>query len=341
MASPAHVAARADPRALLAGAVSVVTVALAHPRSAPAPREDGSRRAPIRGAIARYARGHDYHQLFASKLRELAAAASAMVGETVPARACADTAPILERELAERAGLGFVGKNTMLILPGVGSYVLLGELLLAAEVAPTAERRSRPRCGSCRACLDACPTAAFPAEYVLDARVCISYLTIEHRGVIPEDLRTAIGIRVFGCDDCQEACPYNAVAADRAAVDPALMPLDANRATPDLIDLLERGTNQRKRYVAGTALRRLDRNQWLRNLCVALGNAGDPRAIVPLAAKLEDRSALVRGHAAWALGQLGATEPCAHALVDEEDQWVRAELRAAARGRPLTSRPGS
>ncbi len=336
MSSPEQVDTRRNPGKLLPGAVSVVTVALAYPRSAPAPKPGGGVPAPIRGEIARYARGRDYHQVLGHRLRELSAAIGELTGAPVQARACVDTAPLLERDLAERAGVGFTGKNTMLIIPGIGSYVLLGELLIAAEIAPTSAERSRPRCGSCRACLDACPSSAFAAEYVLDARACISYLTIEHRGVIPTPLRQAIGTRIFGCDECQEACPYNTAAADRAVADPDLSPSDRDRAAPDLLDLLQRGSNQRKRYVQGTALRRINREQWTRNLCIALGNAGDSRAIPLLASRLTDRSALVRGHAAWALGRLGAGEPCARALPNEEDAWVREELGAA-----LSAQPGS
>jgi len=330
MAAPGYVEARSDPSSLLVGARSVVTVALAYPKVIPSMPGAGSQREPIRGFVARYARGRDYHEILARKLRDLAETVSSASGSPVQARACVDTAPLLERDLAERACLGFVGKNSMLIIPGVGSYVLLGELLLAADVEPTAPDRSgRARCGSCTACMDACPSAAFAAPYVLDARACISYLTIEHRGAIPAHLRPAVGVRIFGCDECQSACPYNTAAPDRTEPAPEFASLDPERAAPDLLDLLARGTNQRKRYAAGTALRRVNREQLTRNLCVALGNAGDARAIPALVAQLEDRSAMIRGHAAWALGRLGATDACARALAREEHDFVRGELSCA------------
>src|SRR5262249_27004812 len=160
------------------------------------------------GPIARYARGADYHIVLKQKLAALAARIEAL-GGPVAARACVDTAPVLERDLGERAGLGFIGKNTMLIAPGVGSYGLLRELLLDAPATPTGAEE-RERCGTCRLCLDACPTGAFVDAHTLDARRCISYLTIEHTGAIPRELRPKIGARIFGCDVCQEVCPFNA-----------------------------------------------------------------------------------------------------------------------------------
>jgi epoxyqueuosine reductase len=334
MARPDHVRGRRDPASLLEGARTLVAVALAH--------HPGARRGEdivpadrLRGEIARYARGADYHRVMKDKLRALADRIAEASGGAAAARPCVDTAPILERDAAERAGLGFVAKNTMLIAPGLGSYVFLGELLLAAEAAVPAPPPPEKRCGSCRACLDACPTGAFPSPFVLDARRCISYLTIEHRGPIPRTLRQAIGTRIFGCDICQEVCPYNAAAPHRAEPAPELAPA-ADRTAPDLVALLAATGNQFKKWVRGTALERARRPQFLRNVCVALGNAGDRRAVPALEAALGDRSALVRGHAAWALGQLGATDACRAALAAEMDAWVREELALAAAG-PDTS----
>jgi epoxyqueuosine reductase len=216
----------------------------------------------------------------------------------------------------------------MLIAPGLGSYVLLGELLLAAKARLPPPPPPQTRCGSCRACLDACPTGAFPSAFVLDARRCISYLTIEHRGPIPRELRPAIGSRIFGCDVCQEVCPYNAAAPHSTEPAPELTP-EGEHAAPELLDLLALTGNQFKRRVRGTALERARRPQLLRNVCVALGNAGDRRAAPALARALADRSPLVRGHAAWALGQLGETAACEAALATESDPWVREELEAA------------
>jgi epoxyqueuosine reductase len=273
------------------------------------------------------------------RLWSLAEAIGAFAGRDVAARPCVDSAPVLERDLAEAAGLGFTGKNTMLITPGLGSYTLLGELLLDVEVAPTpvAERDIKQRCGTCRTCLDACPTQAFPAPFVLDARRCVSYLTIEHRGAIEPALRPGLGTMVFGCDVCQDACPFNARAPERHAPDPALAPRAPDSGAPDLLRLLALGANQYRRRVEGTALRRASREQMVRNVCVALGNAGDARAVPALVRLLADRSAVVRGHAAWALGQLGAAGALAEALAHERDPAVQDELHAAlahARARP-------
>jgi epoxyqueuosine reductase len=323
LADPVQKVARADPGMLLAGARSVVVVALAYDAGV-VPLER------LRGQVARYARSRDYHSIIKARLRALTDQLAALVGRPVASRPCVDTAPVLERELAERAGLGFVGKNTLLIAPGLGSYLLLGELILDVELEPTAREEARSRCGSCTACLDACPTGAFVGPHVLDARRCISYLTIEHRGPIPRELRPALGTRVFGCDVCQEVCPFNAAAPARTAPDPglALTTRAAERSAPDLVRTLGLGAAQMRQLVRGTPLRRAGREGLLRNVCVALGNAGDPAAIPALARALAgDRSPLVRGHAAWALGRLGAREVLAAAR--DHDPFVEAEIAAA------------
>ncbi|HEY4238195.1 MAG TPA: tRNA epoxyqueuosine(34) reductase QueG [Kofleriaceae bacterium] len=298
LAAPEHVGGRADLRSLLADAQSLIVVALAYPRDAPIPIDR------LRGRIARYARGEDYHLVLRDRLVALADALAAELGRPIASRPCVDSAPVLEREWAERAGLGFVAKNTMLIAPGAGSYVLLGELLVDVPLVQAAPPLPKPRCGSCRACLDACPTQAFVDAYVLDARRCISYQTIENHGDIPRELRAAMGTWVFGCDVCQEVCPFNAGAGEPA--DPRLAVRDGEHALPDLARLATLGTNQLRHFVRRTAMRRIPRAVLLRNVAVALGNTGDPRAIPPLAALLADREPLVRAHAAWALAELGA-----------------------------------
>jgi epoxyqueuosine reductase len=227
---------------------------------------------------------------------------------------------VLEREWAERAGLGFVAKNTMLIAPGLGSYVVLGELLVDVELEVTAEP-VKPRCGACRACLDACPTGAFVDAFVLDARRCISYLTIEHEGVIPRELRAQMGTWVFGCDVCQEVCPFNAGAGEEP--DPLLRPRSIEHALPDLIALAHKGANQIRQLVKRTALRRISRDILLRNVAIALGNTGSPDAIPALTALLREKP-LVRAHAIWALRQLGADViVAAH---HDDDPLVLAEI---------------
>jgi epoxyqueuosine reductase len=335
LASPDHRGPRAELRALLAAAEALIVVALPYHRDAPVPADR-----LLRGAIARYARGEDYHLVLRDRLVALADALAARLDRPVASRPCVDSAPILEREWAERGGLGFIAKNTMLIAPGAGSYVVLGELLLDVALAPTAPATPPPpRCGACRACLDACPTGAFVDAYLLDAGRCISYLTIEHHGVIPRPLRAAIGGWVFGCDRCQEVCPWNAGAG--APGDPALAPRDLDHALPALAALATAGTNQLRRFVRRTALRRVPREVLLRNVAVALGNRGAeaPAEAVPaLAALLGDRVALVRLHAAWALGALRQAAGLAASdlaaidhLIDaaaaaELDDDVRAEL---------------
>jgi epoxyqueuosine reductase len=319
------VEARRAPAQLLEGARAIVVVALAYPPPEPVTPAAG----PPRGRIASYVGGRDYHIVLKDKLRTLAAAVSQYLGSPVAARPCVDSAPILERSLAEMAGIGFIGKNTLLIIPGLGSYVVLGELLLDVDLAPPPPAPPQARCGSCRACLDACPTAAFTAPYQLDARRCISYLTIEHRGSIAPALRPALGNHVFGCDICQSACPYNAAAPARWPAAPELAPRDPRDRDPELAWLAGLGANQRRRHVEGTALRRVNREQLLRNVCIALGNSGEPGSVAPLIELLADRSPLVRGHAAWALGRLGQRAPLVAALAGERDPGVRSELSAA------------
>jgi epoxyqueuosine reductase len=329
LTSAADVESRRDPRRLLAEARTIVCVALSYARpEPPAPGGGGPR-----GFVARYARGEDYHLVLKQKLAALAARVAEVAGRQVAYRACVDTAPLLERDAAERAGLGFVAKNTMLIAPGLGSYVLLGELLLDVDVAPTAPDPgdTRRRCGTCRACLDACPTGAFVDAYLLDARRCISYLTIELVGPIPRELRPLVGTRVFGCDVCQEVCPFNATTPPPA--DPELSDRRVPGA-PDLIELLRLGANQHRRLVRRTALRRISRHLLLRNVCVALGNAGDPAAIAPLRETFASpqTAPIVRAHAAWALGRLGDHAFLRGARGRETDPDVIAELDAAISG---------
>lgn len=339
MAAPEHLAARTNIGQLAETARSLIVVALAYDHRQPErtrlpvhPVPGQPSAAPIRGQVARYARGADYHGVIKRRLYALAESLSGYLGRPVAARPCTDSAPVLERDYAERAGLGFIAKNTMLITPGLGSYTLLGEMLLDVEAAPSATARPRPRCGTCSACMSACPTGAFVDAYVLDARRCISYLTIEHNGPIERSLRPHIGTMIFGCDICQEVCPFNARAPERTTPDPELLPRDAERGAPDLLALLALGSNQRRRYVAGTPLRRVSREKLVRNLCTALGNAGDKRAIEPLTGVLHrDRSPVARLHAAWALGRLGARQPLWTAFAGtgqqrEDDPDVRAEI---------------
>ncbi len=312
LASPSAVERRADLRRTFPAFASALVVAHSYADDAPSrPPAD-----PSRAVVARYARGRDYHGVVAEGLEALASRLEALAGRPLRYRAYVDTGPLLERELALAAGIGWFGKNTLLIDPRRGSYFFLGVLLTDLELAPS-DPFDEERCGSCRRCLDACPTRALLGRDergapVMDAAKCISYLTIELRGPIPEALRPAIGNRVFGCDICQEACPWNhrfstpTTAAEyaprRGLAGPSLLALAA--------ELLELSGKAFLRRYRDSPLSRPRRNGLLRNVCVALGNwgSGEARPLLEMAAR--DRSALVREHAEWALGRLdGATAP--------------------------------
>jgi epoxyqueuosine reductase len=294
---------RADPRAALPGARSVVAVALVYDPATPA--LDGPVAA---GRVARYAGGDDYHDVMGERLEALGAALEARAGAPVAWRAYVDTGPVLEREVAARAGLGWVGKNTCLIDPELGSYLFLGVLLTDLALAPDASVADH--CGSCRACLDACPTDAFPEPYVLDATRCLSYTTIELRGPIPEPLRAGQGDLVFGCDVCQEVCPWNTrtrrrVPPDREGLRARLAPRAAWRA-PSLEWLLGLDDEAWRAATADTALRRAKRRGLVRNALVAAGNAGDPGLVPAVRRHAEGDDPLLAEHARWALARLGA-----------------------------------
>jgi len=292
-----HGRRRSRPADLVPGTLRVISVRMA----ALAP--DARRAADVladggKAYVARYALGRDYHKLLRGRLAELARRLEAEIGP-FGYRAFVDSAPVMEKPLARDAGLGWIGKHTNLINERAGSFFMLGELFTDLPL-PVGER-AKDRCGSCSACLPACPTGAITAPYQLDARRCISYLTIEHHGAIPEPLRAAIGNRVFGCDDCQLVCPWNKFA--RAASEPdfrARHGLDA----PELVELFEWSEPEYLARTEGSALRRLGYRRWLRNLAVALGNA--PRseaAAAALRARADDGDAVVREHVAWALAQ--------------------------------------
>ncbi len=330
---------RLDLKSTWADVASCVVVA--HEYDQPDP--PGVPHDPALAVIARYARGEDYHDVVKAKLEALLAWLDARVAGGVRGRAYVDTGPILERELGQRAGLGWFGRNTMLIHPRRGSYFFLGVLLVDADLPP-----SRPfvedRCGTCRACLDACPTGALlgrdeSGAPVIDAPRCISYLTIELRGPIPRELRAGIGNRVFGCDICQEVCPWNEQFS-RRATEPAYAASDLTEG-PALVGLAERllATDEEgfRRLFRRSPIRRAKRAGLLRNVCVALGNWGAPEAVPVLIAALADPEPLVRAHTAWALGCIGGAE-AAHslraALASEPDAGVRAELEQALRPAP-------
>ena len=293
---------------------------------------------PEMAIIATYARGDDYHDIIKSKLLGLLEWLSQRVPERVEGRAYVDTGPILERDLAQRAGLGWFGKNTMLIDPTSGSFFFLGVLLVDLELSADSPFLE-DRCGTCRSCLDACPTGALlgrdaSGAPVMDARRCISYLTIEHRSAIPVELRSAMGNRIYGCDICQEVCPWNARfaaptgdSAYQPSQDldgPSLLELAGNLLSTD--ELGFRNTFKK------SAITRAKRSGFLRNICIALGNWGAPAAVTTLLRALSDVEPLVRGHAAWALGQIESSQArsaLSERLSSEDDAWVKTEISAA------------
>jgi epoxyqueuosine reductase len=251
------------------------------------------------------------------------------VGHPVPNRWYTDTGPLLERELAQRAGLGWIGKNTCLIHPGLGSYFLLSEILLGLELEPD-EPFTAERCGSCTRCIQACPTGCILPDHTLDARRCISYLTIELKGSIPPELRSKIGGWVFGCDICQQVCPWNRFAIPTS--DPAFT-LHADLLGVDLSEELTLTPEAFNTKFRRSPIRRARRRGYMRNIAVVLGNNYDQGAVPALVRALEnDREALVRGHAAWALGQLGgemARHTLENALYSEADPMVLEEIQNA------------
>jgi epoxyqueuosine reductase len=281
---------RLDPTTLLPGVRAAVAVALSyHPTGAPSEDAGTGMR------VARYAGDRDYHDIMRPRLEALARFIEAAAGAAVRSRAAVDTSAVLERDLAARAGLGWFGKNTNLLTPSLGSWFFIGIVLTTAE--PVFDDAIADRCGTCTACLDACPTAAFTAPYVLDARRCISYLTIEHRGDIDEALRPSMGAWGFGCDVCQEVCPWNRKAATTREAAFAAPP----RVTPE--ELLELDDAAFRARYRRTALWRARRSGLLRNAAIVLGNRGDAAAAPALRRALEDTDPVIRDAAAWALSR--------------------------------------
>jgi epoxyqueuosine reductase len=294
---------RADLNRILPGIKSVIVLAAAH---SPGTTTTGTGAAPASGSqpsptgvVARYAQHNDYHEVLAQPLKALTKEVNRVGGSETRSLAYVDTGPILERDLAQRAGIGFVGKHTGLIRPRGGNWFLLAEILTTLELIPDMPERNR--CGSCVRCIEACPTQAITAPFQLDARRCISYLTIELRGPIPLEFRSAIGNRIFGCDDCLAVCPWNRFAHEGALLRAQTR---ADLETLDLIDLLcmnEETFRQRFRH---TPLWRAKRRGLLRNVCVALGNSRDPRALPALDRAAGDPEPLIAEHAQWARDQI-------------------------------------
>jgi len=285
---------REDPQVLWPDARTVIALGMSY-----APHEDPRRLLdhPDRGLISVYARGRDYHDVVKSRLKALAHWVHRSYRTDV--KVFVDTAPVMEKPLAEQAGLGWQGKHTNLVSRTHGSWLFLGEVYTALELAP--DPPAQDRCGNCRRCQDACPTAAFPEPYRLDARRCISYLTIEHKGPIPEELRPLMGNRIYGCDDCLAVCPWNKFA--HRTRDAAFLPR-AELTAPRLADLAQLDDASFRQVFSGSPIKRIGRDRFVRNVLIALGNSGDP-AQIPVAERLlDDPSDLVRDAAAWAVSRL-------------------------------------
>jgi epoxyqueuosine reductase len=279
---------RVDPLQVLAGARSIITLAASY--------HDPSARS---GLIARYARYRDYHDVLSERLKQLTEFVNKLGGEGARSLWYVDTGPLLERELAQRAGLGFIGKHTNLISRQLGNWIFLSEIITTLAIEPDAPEKNH--CGSCTRCITACPTAAITAPFQLDARRCISYLTIELKGAIPLELRPAIGDRIFGCDDCLQACPWNRFAREGQMMKAHARP---DLAQPDLLELLSLDEAGFKRCFAGTPMLRAKRRGLLRNVCVALGNIGDEKALPALRKAATDPEPLIAEHAVWAIERI-------------------------------------
>jgi epoxyqueuosine reductase len=314
---------RAAPAALWPDVRSVIMLAMNYgPEENPLGLLDRKDRA----AISVYARNRDYHDVIKGRLKELAGKIAARAGSDV--KVFVDTAPVMEKPLAAAAGLGWQGKHTNLVSRDFGSWLFLGSIFTTAEL--PADAPEIDHCGSCRACLDICPTDAFPAPYRLDARRCISYLTIENKGPIPREFRAAVGNRIYGCDDCLAACPWNKFAA--AASEAKLVARDDLKA-PRIADLLMLDDPAFRTLFAGSPVKRIGRDRFLRNVLIAAGNSTDPSLTARCRELAEDSSPVVRGAAVWALSRL-MDDRTFTALWNErqdaeDDESVREEWTAA------------
>jgi epoxyqueuosine reductase len=285
---------RVDPRKVLPGARTVITLAASY-----APSVEKDCPPPLSGIVARYARYQDYHDVLGAALKQLTEFLEHSDGPGTRSLWYVDTGPLLERDLAQRSGLGFIGKHTNLISRRLGNWIFISEIITTLDLPPDAPETNR--CGSCARCMAACPTNAITAPFQLDARRCISYLTIELKGPIPLEFRRAIGNRIYGCDDCLAACPWNRFARQGQAMRNHSRP---ELAAPDLIELLSLDEGEFKRRFAGTPMLRTKRRGLLRNVCVALGNIGDPAALPALRRAALDPEPLIAEHARWAIQQI-------------------------------------
>jgi len=342
-----------NPHSLLPGAQSIIALAMFYLTQQPDETVSGV----PKGRISRYAWGDDYHEIIKSRLQQFATWLRAYARdevENVETRLFVDTGRMVDRAVAQRAGLGWYGKNTTIITKGWGSWVFLAEIVTNLPLTDGAtnlyDTPLKANCGNCEICLHACPTSALPAPYVLDNTRCISYLTIELRGSIPLELRPLMGNLIFGCDICQQVCPVNKVVERRLGLRKAdgavsskfesfdfqphqeFRPRNGIGSTPELIPLLSLTEEQFRERFRLSPIRRTKRRGLLRNVCVALGNSGDPQAVPALIKALHDDEPLIRGHAAWALGRIRGEESkraLQEAMASEEDEETLQEIRCA------------
>lgn len=318
---------RANPHLIQPGAQSLLMVGLRYPSPGSLAEEPLSE---ARGRVAAYAWGEDYHEVIPALLNELILGLEKYLGRSIQSRLYTDTGAILERDFAQNAGLGWAGKNTCLIHPRQGSYFLLGEVFIPEELEPDLPFRT-DHCGTCRRCIDSCPTEAILADRTIDSNKCISYLTIENKGSIPVELRPSIGNWIFGCDICQEVCPWNRRFSTPDG-HPALKS-SPELARPNLQRELALSPQEFNRKFKRSPIRRAKRRGYLRNVAVALGNLADTNTIPVLGEALaNDPEPLVRGHAAWALGRMNtpaARQKLEIALIHEPDPQVRVEVQSA------------
>jgi len=325
-------ARRADPRTLWPDVRAVVMLGLNY---GPETDPRALLAEPDRGAISVYAQNRDYHDVIKGKLKLLAGRLAARSGAEV--KVFVDTAPLMEKPLAAAAGIGWQGKHTNLVSRAFGSWLFLGAILTALPLQP--DEPERDHCGSCRACLDACPTGAFPAPYQIDARRCISYLTIEHAGPIPAEFRAAMGNRIYGCDDCLAACPWNKFAQAGAEMKLKARP---DLAAPRLAELAILDDAAFRALFSGSPVKRIGRDRFLRNVLIAIGNSGDGSLVPHVVARLDDSAAIVRGAAIWALGRLDPARAAAEArsrIAGELDDDVCAEWLALSPSEPSSPPP--
>jgi epoxyqueuosine reductase len=302
-------AKRIDPHHVLPGARSVICLAASYEisNSSRSRREEAQTfsnqslvtSTPTAGTVVRYACFDDYHDVLGERLKELTKFVNQLGGADTRSLWYVDTGPLLERDFAQRAGLGFIGKHTNVISRRFGNWILLAEIVTTLELEPDASERNH--CGNCTRCIEVCPTAAITAPFQLDGRLCISYLTIELKGSIPVELRPAIGNRIFGCDDCLAACPWNRFAREGQLMKEHARP---DLAAPDLIELLQLDEAGFKSRFAGTPILRPKRRGLLRNVCVALGNTSDVSALPALSQAAKDSEPLITEHARWAMEQI-------------------------------------